>query len=203
MSLKDTMSLSGSIIQAEAYDMDKDGKDDIVTLDDAGQIHVFYGSGTQKNPTFQKKYIGDGYAISLSDEAISHGGAVYFDGLTQIDEERALDILRNSQDYLDAVGEEILSGGPDAGENMPENTTIDESFVERYLYVSLPYLPTNFSQDNIPGESTPAGTQENANAQNILLEDLAANLSTIGGSSEAESLSGVTDELGNFLDQYE
>jgi hypothetical protein len=29
------MSLSGAIIQAEAFDMDSDGKDDIVTLDDA------------------------------------------------------------------------------------------------------------------------------------------------------------------------
>jgi hypothetical protein len=33
--LGDQMSLSGAIIQAETFDMDDDGKDDIVTLDDA------------------------------------------------------------------------------------------------------------------------------------------------------------------------
>jgi plasmid replication initiation protein len=37
------MSLSGSIIQAEVFDMDSDGRDDITTLDDAGEIHIFYG----------------------------------------------------------------------------------------------------------------------------------------------------------------
>jgi len=37
------MNLSGSIIQAEVFDMDNDGKDDITTLDDAGEIHIFYG----------------------------------------------------------------------------------------------------------------------------------------------------------------
>jgi hypothetical protein len=53
--------------------MDSDGKDDIVTLDDAGQIHIFYGSGTSENPSFTKKFIGDGYAIELSEIATSHG----------------------------------------------------------------------------------------------------------------------------------
>lgn len=33
--LSSQMSLSGSVIQAEVYDMDKDGSDDIITLDDA------------------------------------------------------------------------------------------------------------------------------------------------------------------------
>lgn len=64
-------SLSGSIIQAEAYDMDNDGKDDIVTLDDRGEIHIFYGSGTENTPSFTKKFIGDGYAIRLADTVIN------------------------------------------------------------------------------------------------------------------------------------
>lgn len=42
-SLVDQLTLSGTIIQAEVFDMDADGKDDITTLDDAGQIHIFYG----------------------------------------------------------------------------------------------------------------------------------------------------------------
>jgi hypothetical protein len=35
--------LSGAIIQAEVFDMDNDGKDDIITLDDVGEIYIFYG----------------------------------------------------------------------------------------------------------------------------------------------------------------
>lgn len=54
--------------------MDADGRDDIVTLDDAGQIHIFYGNGPSLNPSFTKKFIGDGYAIELSEIATNHGG---------------------------------------------------------------------------------------------------------------------------------
>jgi len=41
--LSDNFTLSGAIIQAEVFDMDDDGKTDIVTLDDSGLIHIFYG----------------------------------------------------------------------------------------------------------------------------------------------------------------
>lgn len=71
--LSSQISLSGAILQAEVYDMDDDGYDDVVTLDDAGEIHIFYASGTAKNPTFTKKYVGDGYAINLSDAIINQG----------------------------------------------------------------------------------------------------------------------------------
>jgi hypothetical protein len=37
--------------------MDSDGKDDIITLDDAGEIHIFYGNGTADTPEFTKKFI--------------------------------------------------------------------------------------------------------------------------------------------------
>lgn len=35
--------LGGRIIQSKVYDMDADGKDDVITLDDSGEIHIFYG----------------------------------------------------------------------------------------------------------------------------------------------------------------
>jgi hypothetical protein len=41
--LGDNFDLDGKIVRAEVWDMDHDGKDDVVTLDDAGAIHIFYG----------------------------------------------------------------------------------------------------------------------------------------------------------------
>ena len=150
--LSQQMSLSGSIIQAEAFDMDADGKDDIVTLDDAGEIHIFYGSGASRTPTFDKKFIGDGYAITLSDEIINQGGAVYFDGLTQISPDVAQAMLLESQEYVQLVQDQIESGEEDAGENIPAPEFIDESLVGSFLYVSLPYIPTDYDVETDPQE---------------------------------------------------
>lgn len=53
--------------------MDHDEKDDIVTLDSAGEIHIFYGGGTPQNPRFTKRYVGDGYGVELSDTPVKQG----------------------------------------------------------------------------------------------------------------------------------
>lgn len=87
--------------------MDSDGKDDIITLDDAGELHIFYGNGETETPEFTKKFIGDGYAIELSSTATSHGGGVFYDGLIQLSDDRAADILINSQEYLEDLNEAI------------------------------------------------------------------------------------------------
>ena len=136
------ISLSGAILQAEVYDMDTDGYDDIVTLDDSGEIHIFYASGTAKNPIFTKKYIGDGYAISLSDAIINQGGAIYFDGLTQIDPDSAQAMLRQSEEYLRLVEQEVERTGTQP--DIPAPQFIDESLVGSFLYISLPYIPTDY-----------------------------------------------------------
>jgi uncharacterized repeat protein (TIGR01451 family) len=182
-------SLSGSVIQAEAYDMDADGKDDIVTLDDAGEIHIFYGSGTSLNPSFTKKFIGDGYSIRLSDESINQGWAVYFDGLTQIRPDVARAMLLESQEYVRLVQEQIASWDEDAGENIPSPEFIDDSLVGSFLYVSLPYIPTNYEDDESP--------------QDTLLESFETQVNSISGSSQTESMSGSVDELEDFLTEYE
>jgi uncharacterized repeat protein (TIGR01451 family) len=137
--IADEMSLSWAIIQAEAYDMDSDGKDDIITLDDAGELHIFYGNGETETPEFTKKFIGDGYAIELSSTATSHGGGVFYDGLIQLSDDRAADILINSQEYLEDLNEAI-----EGWEGSEDPEFIDESLVESFLYMSLPYIPTNF-----------------------------------------------------------
>lgn len=133
------LSLSGAIIQAESYDMDSDGKHDIVTLDDAWEIHIFYGAGSAESPSFDKKLIGDGYAIELSNTLTSNGGWIYFDWVVQLDESRAQDILENSQDYLQELWAALERGNGDVD---PE--FIDTSLVESFLYLSLPYVPRDY-----------------------------------------------------------
>jgi uncharacterized repeat protein (TIGR01451 family) len=135
----DQMSLSWAIIQVETYDMDDDWKDDIITLDDAGEIHIFYGNGEAETPLFTQKFIGDGYAIELSNTATSHGGWVYYDWLTQLSDDRATKILLNSQEYLTTLSWALANW--EEG-NTPE--FIDESLVESFLYMSLPYIPTDY-----------------------------------------------------------
>jgi hypothetical protein len=44
VSLAGQFGLGGIIVRAEVFDMDRDGKDDIITLDDSGVIAIFYGA---------------------------------------------------------------------------------------------------------------------------------------------------------------
>ncbi|NDK10028.1 VCBS repeat-containing protein [Candidatus Gracilibacteria bacterium] len=178
--ISDSFILDGSIIQAKSFDMDADGKDDIVTLDDAGLVHIFYGGGTSRAPVFTKKFVGDGQAIRISNQILEYGGAVYFDGLTQIDEQKAAAILQDSSEYL-----EQLKNNP---ENPGSPEFINEAMVESFLYTSLPYVPTNFKAGN---------------SQTNLVNTFGESVANVGGSSESESMAGQADELGEFLDGYQ
>ncbi len=179
-------SLSGSIIQAESFDMDADGKDDIVTLDDAGEIHIFYGWWTTEAPVFTKKFIGDGYAIKLSETTISHGWAIYYDGLTQIDPNDAAAILRDSEEYLTSLNTALADT---TSTDVPTPEFIDESLVNSFIYQSLPYIPTSYEEERTNEE--------------IILDGLDQQLSNIGGSQYSETFAEDTvSSLSGFLDSY-
>lgn len=55
--LGEQFDLDGAIKRIIAQDMDTDGKTDIVTLDEAGEIHVFYGAGASSAPSFTKSLL--------------------------------------------------------------------------------------------------------------------------------------------------
>jgi len=145
--IRNSLFLSWAIIQAESFDMDSDGKDDIVTLDDSWQIHIFYGWWVAQRPVFEKKFIWDGYAIELSQLSTSHGWWVYFDWLVQLSDERAAQILANAQQYLAE-----LEAANTNGEDEPTPEFIDESLVEQFLYLSLPYTPKWFLENRTDAE---------------------------------------------------
>ena len=79
--LTDEFGLSWLILQAKTFDMDNDNITDIVTLDDNGEINIFYWK--RNTNSFTKKLIHSWYWISLSNETRNDLWAVYYDWLTQ------------------------------------------------------------------------------------------------------------------------
>ena len=166
--LSDQLSLSWSIIQAEVFDMDNDGIDDIVTLDSTWQIHIWYGNPwDSQRPLFTKLFVWDGYSVRLSDTPISHGWLVYFDGMTEAQIQNPQNILQLSQNYLEEV-----QRGIEAGQSSPmpiqsnmsdeyreemQNTLdtrflsssemMNEELIDTFLYVPLPYRPTTYMSE--------------------------------------------------------
>jgi len=84
-SLWELLQLNGRILRTEVFDMDNNNIDDIVTLDDSGQINIFYGWGSALKPTFTKLLISDEYGIKLSSGDRNEKALLYFDGLYQLD----------------------------------------------------------------------------------------------------------------------
>lgn len=83
-------SIHGYIQQLEAFDMDADGKTDIVTFDDSGEINILYGTvrdvNGKKERMFTKKLIESGLGMRLSKEIRNDGGAFSFSGLLYPDQ---------------------------------------------------------------------------------------------------------------------
>ncbi len=144
ISIQENFDLKGSVIQTTVFDMDRDGRSDIVTLDDAGEIYIFYGAWDTDNPRFEKSFLWDGHQLSLWEETISHGGAVYFDGLVQ--PKKSSNITSNfAEDYLKEVEENIDAlQSSSANIDTPVIQSIDDTLLASLSYASLPYTPTNF-----------------------------------------------------------
>ncbi len=93
ISLVDDFKLAWKIVRAEKYDMDKDGKLDIVTLDDFWELNIFYGWWTSEKPNFTKKAISGEHWVTLSSDTRNDGWLVYFDWLYQPGDK----VTKNSQ----------------------------------------------------------------------------------------------------------
>ena len=99
ISLEREFDIEGRIVRTAAFDMDNDTRDDIITLDDSGKIHIFYGWWTSRNPVFSKLLVSDDYGIDLSSKIRNDGWFVYFDELYQ---------LQPQEPQLDNISTEIL-----------------------------------------------------------------------------------------------
>ncbi|MDD2566021.1 MAG: VCBS repeat-containing protein [Candidatus Gracilibacteria bacterium] len=78
--------INGAIQQMEVFDMDNDGKSDIVIVDDSGELSILYGSSdkSDKKQIFYKKILDDSLGMTLSSKDTKSGGAIFFDGIPQI-----------------------------------------------------------------------------------------------------------------------
>lgn len=74
----------GKIVQLEAYDMDSDGKTDLVISDDSGELNVLYGKVLDGKTVFTKKVLDSDLGLRLAMADRKDGGAVYFNGLKQL-----------------------------------------------------------------------------------------------------------------------
>lgn len=129
--LKNNFALSWKIKQTRAFDMDKDGKSDIVTLDEEGDIHIFYGGGVSNNPEFTKLLAWSGFWIVLSPKEKNTGWLVYYDGVYQLPEEwDNSKLLAKNEDYMAAIKNNT------AGDLNEE--TINESFFDNLMFVRIP-----------------------------------------------------------------
>lgn len=71
------------IQQMKVYDMDADGKDDLVYLTSGGELGILYGTDTAG--AFEQKILDSTLGITLRNETDNHDGAVISDAVTQFD----------------------------------------------------------------------------------------------------------------------
>ncbi len=109
--------IRGKIVQLEAYDMDSDGKTDLVISDDSGELNVLYGKVLDGKAVFTKKVLDSDLGLRLAMADRKDGGAVYFEGLKQLQNPTEPDQAR----YL--AESAALSAAGDEGGIPPEMRT--------------------------------------------------------------------------------
>lgn len=82
-SLSNIFNLEWKIVRAKSFDMDNDSLSDIVTLDDAWAINIFYGKWTSSNPDFTKLTVSNDNWIKLSWDIRNDNWLIYYDWLYQ------------------------------------------------------------------------------------------------------------------------
>lgn len=106
--------LRGKVVQLESYDMDGDGKTDLVTTDESGELNVLYGKVLDGQTVFTKKILDSDLALRLTSADRIDGGAVTFDGIPQLKNPTVPDQAR----YL--AESKALSAAGDEGGIPPE-----------------------------------------------------------------------------------
>ncbi len=135
LSLYNKFRLDWSIIRAEVFDMDNDGIDDIITLDDAWEINIFYWSWPSANPNFTKLTVSDDYWIKISSDERSDSAYVYFDWLYQLDSWLDnTDRISENEAYLNDLVNQINS---QSETDMQEK--IDYDLINSIIYEQIAY----------------------------------------------------------------
>lgn len=135
VSLTNKFNLKGRIVRNESFDMDNDWITDIVTLDDAWEINIFYWTSWSVNPTFTKLTVSNDYWIKLNSDVRSEGGLVYFDWLYQVDYTYDnSDLLSENKKYL-----ENLKSSVSNWVTTDKKETVDYELVNSFIFEQLAY----------------------------------------------------------------
>jgi hypothetical protein len=134
--LRKQFNLSGRILQAEAFDMDKDGKQDIVLLDDSGNISIMYGWGTSKIPVFKNDalWLLSVPTAQLNSTPRTDRGAIYYKGLVSLWKAwDNSDLMRDSEAFMNAIQENV--------ENLSDFnwTWVNTTLLDWMVFVQIPY----------------------------------------------------------------
>lgn len=140
-------SIHGYIQQLEVFDMDADGKSDIVTLDDSGEMSILYGTvrnvnGKQEH-VFTKKVVESGLGMRISKEVRNDGGAFSFSGLLYPDQ-----------------------GTEPSGKIVnPESTTgaVNQGMIDNIIYYQYAYQSDNLNRSAEEKKNTAIGSSAGAN----------------------------------------
>lgn len=140
----------GNINQMITFDMDLDGKMDIVILDDLWNLYVFYWWNTPGR--FEKKLVDTGLWVILNEEARKQWWAVYFDGLYQIprdkteqnvlDSEALLQELQNNRQNLQKTQKQDQNG-------------FNEGLIDKLIFTQMNYTPISKRASNPVFDSMP------------------------------------------------
>lgn len=102
IALEELFMLSWSIVKTSSFDMDNDKIKDIVVMDSLWKIYTFYGWWTSKSPIFEKLEVWDWFTVELNDDKKDWNGAIYYDGLKNIDTETTpKDVLKENDDLIE------------------------------------------------------------------------------------------------------
>ena len=83
-------------MQLEVFDMDKDGKSDLILSDDSGELAIYYGGSDTSGTLFTKKVLANDLGLRLSDKSIADGGAIRWNGISEIEAITQADYAREA-----------------------------------------------------------------------------------------------------------
>ncbi|MDD4151855.1 MAG: VCBS repeat-containing protein, partial [Candidatus Gracilibacteria bacterium] len=144
--LYDKFVLNSRISQIVGFDMNNDKKYDLVSLDEEGDINIFYGGGNSWDPQFTKNKIDSGYALKLNSKTRTDLRAIYFDGIYQLPIDSQAAFLANSEKLnrkIKAYNEAVKADPTLESSSRLSKTEFNEDVIDKLLFLQLNYDPEN------------------------------------------------------------
>ncbi len=135
---KTNITFDGIINQIIWFDMDLDGKMDLVILDDAWDLYIFYG--TSREAIFDKKLVDSWLGVVLNQEPRKDGWAIYYDGLYQIPRDKTQENLVDSEALLKQL--EQNQANLSSSQTNQQNG-INEALVDKLVFTQMNYTPVS------------------------------------------------------------